>query len=124
MPPDARGAIAWAAAQFAFSDTARLDAELLMAHAMGVARDDLLLRRLIDAPTPPGFADLAARRAAEEPVAYIVGSRDFWTIALRVGPGALVPRADSETLIEAAVAHFGRAGPARVLDLGTGPGTL
>lgn len=122
----ARDAIADAAARFAFSATARLDAELLMAHAMGVGRDDLFLRGLIDAPTPPGFADLVARRAAEEPVAYIVGTRDFWTATLRVGPGALVPRADSETLIEAAVAHFAKQGqgPARVLDLGTGPGTL
>jgi release factor glutamine methyltransferase len=70
------------------------------------------------------FAPLVARRAAGEPVAYLMGSRDFWTIELAVGPGVLIPRADSETLIEAAVAHFPGRPPARVLDLGTGPGTL
>lgn len=94
-----------------------------MAHAMGVAREELLLRRLDD-PAPITFDGLVARRLQHEPIAYITGSRAFWTIDLMVGPGVLVPRADSETLIEAAVRHFGRTGPARVLDLGTGPGTL
>ncbi|UIJ47446.1 peptide chain release factor N(5)-glutamine methyltransferase [Sphingomonas cannabina] len=117
--------MARAAEQFTFSETPRLDAELLMAHALGTTRDEMLLRGLIDTPAPPAFAELAARRAAHEPIAYILGKRDFWTIELQVGPGALVPRADSETLIEAAVDHFkGTPGPARVLDLGTGPGTL
>ncbi|WP_448662072.1 peptide chain release factor N(5)-glutamine methyltransferase [Sphingomonas sp. CJ20] len=105
------------------SDTPRLDAELLMAHALGITRNDLLLRHL-DAPEPAGFAALLDRRLAHEPIAYITGTRAFWTIDLAVGPGALVPRADSETLIEAAVAHFGARSPARILDLGTGPGTL
>ena len=95
-----------------------------MAHALGTARDDLLLRRLDD-PAPPNFASLVARRLAHEPIAYITGVRAFWTIELAVGPGVLVPRADSETLIEAAVAHFaGKAGPRSVLDLGTGSGAL
>lgn len=118
-----RAAIAAAAARIA-SDTPRLDAELLMAHALGVSREAVLLSRLGD-PVPEGFAVLIERRVRHEPVAYITGSRGFWTIELAVGPGALVPRADSETLIEAAVAHFaGTDGPKRVLDLGTGPGTL
>ena len=106
-----------------FSDTPRLDAELLMAIALGVTREDLLLRHL-DAAAPEGFAGLIERRLAHEPVAYITGTRAFWTIALRVGPGVLVPRPDSETLIEAAVAHFAGRAPASILDLGTGPGTL
>lgn len=105
------------------SDTPRLDAELLMAHAMGITREALLLHRLDD-PAPPTFNALLARRLHHEPIAYITGSRAFWTIELAVGPGVLVPRADSETLIEAAVRHFGKAGPAQILDLGTGPGTL
>lgn len=121
--PTVRTAVAEAAARIA-SDTPRLDAELLMAHALGVSRQAMLLSRLGD-PVPEGFAVLVERRVAHEPVAYITGSRGFWTIELRVGPGVLVPRADSETLVEAAVAHFaGTAGPKRVLDLGTGPGTL
>jgi release factor glutamine methyltransferase len=105
------------------SDTPRLDAELLMAQALGVAREELLLRHLDD-PAPAAFAPLLARREAGEPVAYITGRRAFWTIELEVGPGVLVPRPDSESLIEAAVEHFGGAGPRRILDLGTGPGTL
>lgn len=106
------------------SDTPRLDAELLMAAALGVGRDRLIL----DNPrgeAPPAFFDFVERRRAGEPVAYITGHRAFWTVDLEVGPGALVPRPDSETLIAAAVEHFsGRQGPARILDLGTGPGTL
>ena len=105
------------------SDTPRLDAELLMAHAIGTSREDLLLRHFAD-PAPPAFSPLLARRLAHEPVAYITGTRAFWTIELAVAPGVLIPRADSETLIEAAVAHFGQRGPATILDLGTGPGTL
>lgn len=107
----------------ATSETARLDAELLMAHALGGTRESLLLgdRR---APAPAAFAPLIESRLAGEPVAYLTGSRDFWTITLAVGPGALVPRPDSETLLEAALDHFGAAGPRTVLDLGTGPGTL
>lgn len=104
------------------SDTPRLDAELLMAHALGVEREALLLAG--DGDAPAAFASLVARREAGEPVAYITGRRGFWTIELEVGPGVLVPRPDSETLIEAALARFGSAGPKRILDLGTGPGTL
>jgi len=77
-----------------------------------------------DNPSPEKFQALVERRLAHEPVAYILGRRAFWTIELEVGPGALVPRPDSETLIEAAIARFGAAGPGRILDLGTGPGTL
>ena len=74
---------------------------------------------------PPDFAAMVERRLRHEPIAYITGQRAFWTIDLEVGPGALVPRPDSETLIVAAVEHFaGTPGPARILDLGTGPGTL
>jgi release factor glutamine methyltransferase len=119
-----REALAAAASRLtAISATPRLDAELLMAHAIGVEREQLLLHRLDDA-APAAFSALVERRLAHEPVAYIIGRRAFWTIELAVGPGVLVPRPDSETLIEAAVAHFAKRGPARILDLGTGPGTL
>jgi len=106
------------------SDTPRLDAELLMAAALGIGRDRLIL----DDPrgeAPPGFLQFVDRRAKGEPIAYITGHRAFWTVDLEVGPGALVPRPDSETLIAFAVETFaGTAGPGRILDLGTGPGTL
>ncbi len=121
---DARAAIAAAAAHLAgASPSARLDAELLMAHAMGITREALLLGHLGD-PVPDSFPALVSRRLQSEPIAYITGRRAFWTIELAVGPGALIPRPDSETLIEAAVEHFANNPPARILDLGTGPGTL
>lgn len=117
-------ALSAATAQLATtSDTPRLDAELLMAHALGIEREEMLLRG-VAGQAPAAFQTLVDRRLAHEPVAYITGWRGFWTIDLEVAPGVLIPRPDSETLIEAAGAHFGRAGPARVLDLGTGPGTL
>jgi release factor glutamine methyltransferase len=112
-----------AAKLVAVSDTPRLDAELLMAHVFGVEREALLLS-CQDDEAPEAFEALVKRREAGEPIAYITGRRAFWTIELEVGPGVLVPRPDSETLIEAAVAHFGTSGPLSVLDLGTGPGTL
>ena len=117
-------ALASAAQQLAVtSDTPRLDAELLLAHALGVERGALLLDPARFA-VPAGFAALVERRRAHEPVAYIIGHQDFWNIRLAVAPGVLIPRSDSETLIAAAVDHFGTIGPATILDLGTGPGTL
>ena len=113
--------------------TARLDAELLLAYQIGVSRETLLLRsgeriaplaatsaaRPFD---PAAFAALVARRAAHEPIAYITGIRHFWSLTLAVTPAVLIPRPDSETLIEAALAHAPAA--RRVLDLGTGSGAL
>lgn len=112
-----------AAALAETSDTARLDAEVLMAHALNVSRSDLLLRRMRDA-LPDGFAALIERRKAHEPVAYIVGSQEFYGLDLAVTPAVLIPRGDSETLIEAAREQFGDCGPQRILDLGTGSGAL
>lgn len=106
------------------SDTPRLDAELLMAHALGLGRNELLLRGR-DLTVPASFEDMLARRLAHEPVAYIRGYQLFWDLTLSVTPATLIPRSDSETLIEAAVAYFaGKAHPARILDLGTGSGAL
>ena len=106
------------------SDTARLDAELLMAEALHIDRDRLLLAPP-DRPVPQRYWDMIKRRSEGEPVAYITGRRAFWDIELHVGPGVLVPRPDSEALIASAIEHFERgAGPKRILDLGTGPGTL
>ena len=111
-----------AAAQLApSSDTPRLDAELLIAHALGVTRSDLLLRHLADA-APPGFAALLARRLAHEPVAYVLGHQPFFGLDLLVTPDVLIPRGDSEVLVETALAL--RPAARRVLDCGTGSGAL
>ena len=106
------------------SDTARLDSELLMAEALHIDRDKLLLSPPAG-QVPERFWSMVERRKTGEPIAYITGRRAFWDIDLHVGPGVLVPRPDSEVLIASAIEHFkGGAGPGRILDLGTGPGTL
>ena len=103
------------------TDTARLDAELLMAHVLGATRSDLLLRHMRE-EGPQDFAALVERRAAHEPVAYIIGEQEFYGRPFAVTPGVLIPRADSETTVQAALdsAHP----DARVLDCGTGSGAL
>lgn len=103
------------------SDTARLDAELLMAHALGVGRADLLLRHMRDR-APAGFADLVERRLLHEPVAYIAGHQEFYGRSFRVSPDVLIPRADSETTVGAALDACPQ--PGRMLDCGTGSGAL
>lgn len=105
----------------ATSDTPRLDAELLMAHALDVSRSQLLLRHM-QAVVPAGFAALVARRAGHEPVAYITGRQEFFGLDFAVSPAVLIPRGDSEALVEAALEHAAPA--ARVLDCGTGSGAL
>ena len=105
------------------SDTARLDAELLMAHALGATRSEVLLRHTRD-PAPAGFAPLIERRMQHEPVAYILGEQEFYGLDLLVNNNVLIPRSDSETLIDAAREAFADSPPRRLLDLGTGSGAL
>ena len=105
----------------ATSDTARLDAEVLMAQALGVSRSDMLLRHMGDA-APAGFAGLVERRLGHEPVAYITGLQEFFGLPFRVSPAVLIPRGDSEVLVERAL--DGAPAHARVLDCGTGSGAL
>ena len=105
----------------ATSDTARLDAEVLMAHALGVTRSDVLLRAMQDA-SPIVYEELIDRRAKQEPVAYIVGEQEFFGLPFAVSPGVLIPRGDSEAVVEAALEAV--PAPQRVLDLGTGSGAL
>jgi release factor glutamine methyltransferase len=115
-------ALRQAASQLAeTSDTARLDAELLMAHALGVSRSELLLRHMQDA-APAAFAGLVERRSAHEPVAYILGRKEFYGREFVVAPGVLIPRMDSETTVIAALEAC--PAPARVLDCGVGSGAL
>ncbi len=101
----------------------RLEARLLLAHALGVTSAELLRERP-SVPAEP-FQALVARRAAREPMAIIRGRQEFWSLEFAVSGVTLVPRADSETLIEAAMAEVPEAGRvARILDLGTGTGCL
>jgi len=105
----------------ATSDTARLDAELLMAHALGVSRSDMLIRHQND-EVPEGFEALIARREQHEPVAHITGFQEFYGRPFAVTQDTLIPRGDSEVLIETALELAPKA--ERVLDLGTGSGAL
>ncbi len=70
------------------------------------------------------ISELLSRRANGEPVAYILGEREFWSLPLMVSPATLIPRPDSETLIELVLEHYSDCPPGRILDLGTGSGCL
>lgn len=119
----ARDALRQAAAKLS-GDTARLDAELLLAHLLGVERLRLLLDHLDDMIDETAYDALIARRVTGEPIAYITGHREFWSLDLLVTPDVLVPRPDSETLIAAAIAALPADAAPCVLDLGTGSGCL
>ena len=102
----------------------RLDARLLLGHATGLPRE-ALLRDPLRTIEPAPYRALLSRRAAREPVALILGRQEFWSLDFEVSPATLVPRADSETLIDAAVAALPDRGKVRtILDLGTGTGCL
>jgi len=106
------------------SENPRGEARLLLAHALGISRDQALTAT----PTPDQaarFAALISRRAAHEPFAYITGRKEFWSLDFEVGPGVLVPRPDTETLIEEALRVIpDRTAPLRIADLGTGSGAI
>lgn len=106
------------------SEDARLEAEMLAAFVLGVERNQLLLReRALEPEAAAQFAQLLQRRAAGEPVAYLEGSRGFWGLEFAVDARVLIPRPDSETLIEAALDHA-HAQAGVVSDWGTGSGAL
>jgi release factor glutamine methyltransferase len=97
---------------------------VLLAHALGFTQSDLIRNpgQQIDTTI---YERLLVRRIGHEPVALIVGRREFWSMEFMVSPASIIPRPDSETLIEAAVAAFGdRRQPTKIIDLGTGTGCL
>ncbi|PYC27165.1 peptide chain release factor N(5)-glutamine methyltransferase [Aquipseudomonas alcaligenes] len=107
------------------SPTARLDAELLLAAALGKPRSYLRTwpEHEPGAEQLAAFAALLERRRAGEPVAYILGHQGFWSLDLEVAPHTLIPRPDTELLVETAL-QLAPATPLRVLDLGTGSGAI
>jgi len=109
------------------SDSARLDAEVLLAHALGMRRLDLYLKfdRLLTEPELSKYRDLTAKRAKGEPVAYLVGHKEFMGLDFVVTPAVLVPNPDTEVLVQRAVELAREAGrPLRIADVGTGSGCI
>lgn len=117
-----RGALALAGV----SASARLDSEVLLGYLLGFDRTQLITRG--DAPCAPQvvahFSAFIERRQRGEPVAYILGEREFWGLSFEVSPAVLVPRPESELLIEEALAFVGSARSLRFVDLGVGSGCL
>jgi release factor glutamine methyltransferase len=121
-----RGALAVGSSRLrdAGIENPRLEARLLLSHAVGRSQE-VLLRDQGSLVETGEFGTLVTRRTAHEPLALILGHREFWGLDFAVSRATLIPRPDSETLIEAALAAFaGRAPPATMLDLGTGTGCL
>jgi release factor glutamine methyltransferase len=118
----------WTRQFFASRDieSARLDAEVLLAHVLGLKR--IMLYARFDQPLTveerDRYRELVRRRAHHEPVAYLVGEREFWSLSLEVRPGVLIPRPDSELLVQAALTELPDDQSARVADVGTGSGAL
>ncbi|WP_285274902.1 peptide chain release factor N(5)-glutamine methyltransferase [Halopseudomonas bauzanensis] len=107
------------------SDSPRLDAELLLAHVLGKSRSYLFTwpQKELSEPEIECFSALLARRQRGEPVAYLLGEQGFWTLDLQVSSDTLIPRPDTERLVEVAL-ELGPLQPAQVLDLGTGTGAI
>jgi release factor glutamine methyltransferase len=119
-----RGALQHAAAMLSASRSPRLDAEILLAHVLKVSRSRLYAwpEQLLQQGQQEAFLRLLERRAQGEPVAYLTGEKEFWSLPLLVGPATLIPREDTEVLVEQALNRLGQTG--RVFDLGTGSGAV
>ncbi len=110
-------------------DSPGATAEILLAYVLGTSRTDLLVRgdRPVGEDDRRRFGDLVRRRLDREPTAYLVGERGFWSLDLRVTPAVLIPRPETECLVERALAEIPPAAgsePRRILDLGTGSGAI
>ncbi|MEO8604627.1 MAG: peptide chain release factor N(5)-glutamine methyltransferase [bacterium] len=103
-------------------DSARLDAEVLLAHALGFGRTALYarLRDALPVDACARFEALLARRERREPVAYLTGVQEFWSLPFGVTPDVLIPRPETELLVELALQHLPADAPRTVLDIGTG----
>lgn len=108
-------------------ESARLDAELLLAHCLGLERIQLYIafERLVTEAELSLFRQKVRRRASSEPVAYLIGYREFWSIKIRVQKGVLIPRPETELLVEEGIKLLGACDrETAVLDIGTGSGAI
>ena len=109
------------------ADDPRHEAEILLGAALGCTRAFLLAhpeQRILDCEATDRYESHVTRRAHGEPVAYILGEKEFWSLPLAVGPGVLIPRSETELLVERALAHIPADRPCDVLDLATGSGAV
>lgn len=108
------------------NDLPHLERTLLLAHALNVTRESVLAHpeTVLSDEVACKFASLLRRRLDGEPIAYLVGAREFYGLRLRITPDVLIPRPDTELLVEAALRRLAEAAPGRVLDLGTGSGAV
>jgi len=111
--------------RLAASDSPKRDAEILLGHVTGRARTYIMAfgETVLTDPQQRQLESLLSRREKGEPVAYLVGEREFWSLSLSVSPATLIPRPDTECLVEQALLHLGST-PACALDLGTGTGAI
>lgn len=109
------------------SETPRLDGEVLLRHVLGIDRAALFanLNDFVPAEQAAAFLTLLGRRVAGEPVAYLTGIKEFMGLGFAVGPGVLIPRPETEVLVEWALTRFdGRIPAGAILDIGTGSGAI
>lgn len=111
--------------RLAAGDSPKRDAEILLGHVTGRARTYIMAfgETELSEQALLQLEALLSRREQGEPVAYLIGEREFWSLSLSVSPATLIPRPDTECLVEQALMRLG-ADPARVLDLGTGSGAI
>jgi release factor glutamine methyltransferase len=114
------------AALAASSPTPRLDAEILLMHACGIGRSELITRHetILTGEQLNMLESLLDRRKRGEPVAYLTGTREFWSMELDVTPGTLIPRPETELLVEKALERIPRDAEWTIADLGTGSGAI
>ncbi len=110
----------------AHSDSARLDAETLLCHLLQCNSAHLAAwpEKLLDEQSHSQFNELINKRAAGEPVAYLTQHREFWSLDLMVSPATLIPRPETETLVEYVLNKFAAQAELRLLDMGTGSGAI
>ena len=118
--------LAMAREKLADSPSARFDAEILMAHVLESKRSFLYANPELELPDSrsEAFRKLVRQRAAGQPVAYLTGSAEFWSLPLRITPAVLIPRPDTESLVEAALSRIPPQADWRIADLGTGSGAI
>jgi release factor glutamine methyltransferase len=109
------------------ADDPRHEAAILLAAALGVSRSHLAAfpaERILDCDATDRYEAYVTRRALGEPVAYVLGQKEFWSLPLAVAPGVLIPRPETELVVERALAHLPEGAQADVLDLATGSGAI